>query len=180
MSNVKWTPIQPGGHGPGPGQRLRQLRKHIGWSQAEMAILLGVRQATVSDWERAKAFPAPAQQRALRNLVQNPDDVQRWLMEGGEMPEPELKTGEDAIRAVGPPSLPTVPYSAEYAGGFLMARRAEWADLLNEVCASVKEQRVYPASYVCELVARVLNGIDIWLEAMGEAESDEVDAEGLP
>lgn len=43
------------------GENLRRRRKQLGLSQSALAGLLGVRQATVSDWERGKvAIDHPA------------------------------------------------------------------------------------------------------------------------
>jgi transcriptional regulator with XRE-family HTH domain len=50
--------------------RLRKARTDLGWSQAHLAGVLGVRQATVSNWEQGHTMPAADQlaeiARALR------------------------------------------------------------------------------------------------------------------
>lgn len=38
----------------GPGERLRRLRRHLGWTQQELARRLGVSQAAVSQFERGQ------------------------------------------------------------------------------------------------------------------------------
>lgn len=50
---------------------LKMLRQRSGLTQVQLAELLGVRQATVSDWERGKAEPnlSPAQTLKLCQLL---------------------------------------------------------------------------------------------------------------
>ncbi len=37
-----------------PGKKIRKLRKRLGMTQSAFASEAGVRQATISDWERGK------------------------------------------------------------------------------------------------------------------------------
>jgi len=53
---------------------IKKLRKARGESQAAFAEAMGVRQATVSDWENAKQEPSPM---ALRLLERTDRDVER-------------------------------------------------------------------------------------------------------
>ncbi len=53
-----WTP-----------QRIRDLRYHLGWTQADLAAELAVRQATVSDWETGKFIPVRSLRRLLTDLA---------------------------------------------------------------------------------------------------------------
>jgi transcriptional regulator with XRE-family HTH domain len=51
-------------------QRLRDLRLHLGWTQAQMADELLVRDATISGWENNKTMPRRMFYRALRELAE--------------------------------------------------------------------------------------------------------------
>jgi DNA-binding transcriptional regulator YiaG len=51
-------------------ERVRALRKRLGLSQAEMARWLGVRQATVSEWETGRYEPRSTRLRMLELLEQ--------------------------------------------------------------------------------------------------------------
>lgn len=42
------------------GQRIRALRQHLGITQEEMATDLGIRQQTISEWERGLYQPRGA------------------------------------------------------------------------------------------------------------------------
>lgn len=48
---------------------IREYRESSGISQAELAEQLGVRQATISDWEKGKTGPSPLALTRLRDLV---------------------------------------------------------------------------------------------------------------
>jgi len=49
--------------------RIRDFRESSGISQDELAEQLGVRQATISDWEKGKTAPSPLAAARLRELV---------------------------------------------------------------------------------------------------------------
>ncbi len=49
-------------------EHIRQVRESFGYSQSQFAKVLGVRQATVSDWEKGKVKPSRLAQLALLNL----------------------------------------------------------------------------------------------------------------
>lgn len=49
---------------------VRELRKHIGGTQAELAELLGTRQQTVSEWELGSSHPRRMSQRLLRLVAE--------------------------------------------------------------------------------------------------------------
>ena len=49
---------------------VRSLRGRLGWSQQALADELGVRQATVSDWERGVYAPRGAASRLLLMLAE--------------------------------------------------------------------------------------------------------------
>lgn len=51
-----------------PG-RIQNLRNRLGMSQAEFAERMGVRQATVSDWETGKQTPSPMARRLLDRIA---------------------------------------------------------------------------------------------------------------
>ena len=56
-----------------PG-RIQQLRKRLEMSQKELAKRMGVRQATVSDWENGKQSPSPMARRLLDRLAAAADE----------------------------------------------------------------------------------------------------------
>lgn len=51
---------------PSGGERVRRLRRRAGLSQAALARRLGVRQQTVSEWERGRYAPRGASLTVLR------------------------------------------------------------------------------------------------------------------
>lgn len=51
-----------------PG-RIQRLRTELGMSQAEFAERMGVRQATISDWETGKQSPSPMARRLLDRIA---------------------------------------------------------------------------------------------------------------
>ena len=48
---------------------LRELRDLKGWSQAVLAVNLGVAPSTIYNWESGKTTPRPRQLRALERLL---------------------------------------------------------------------------------------------------------------
>lgn len=57
------------------GTEIRFLRKHRGWSQAELARRLDVTEVTVSRWETETAPTGPANQQRLHLLFRDPEAV---------------------------------------------------------------------------------------------------------
>jgi DNA-binding transcriptional regulator YiaG len=57
---------EPGEWKPG---RIKQVRENLGVSQGELARRMGVRQATVSDWETGKQSPSPMARRLLDRIA---------------------------------------------------------------------------------------------------------------
>ena len=56
---------------------IRQLREGRGWTQLELANLLGVTPATVYTWERGKNEPRASQFRRLAELFEvSMDDIE--------------------------------------------------------------------------------------------------------
>lgn len=55
-----------------PG-RIKQMRENLGVSQGELARRMGVRQATVSDWETGKQSPSPMARRLLDRIAGGTD-----------------------------------------------------------------------------------------------------------
>jgi DNA-binding transcriptional regulator YiaG len=51
-----------------PG-RIKRLREALGMAQSELADRMGVRQATVSDWETGKQTPSPMARRLLDRIA---------------------------------------------------------------------------------------------------------------
>jgi len=61
---------EPGEWTPG---RIKQMRNNLGVSQGELARRMGVRQATVSDWETGKQSPSPMARRLLDRIAGGTD-----------------------------------------------------------------------------------------------------------
>ena len=59
-----------------PG-RIQQLRKRLDMSQKELAKRMGVRQATVSDWQNGKQSPSPMARRLLDRLAAAAEEASR-------------------------------------------------------------------------------------------------------
>ena len=66
---------------------MRSLRGQLGWSQQALADELGVRQATVSDWERGVYAPRGAANRLLLMLAEQVG-VPYAVTEGDDGPHP--------------------------------------------------------------------------------------------
>lgn len=49
--------------------QIRQLRAQLGWTQARLAVILGVRQGTISKWERGRSRPCDTSSRRLETLT---------------------------------------------------------------------------------------------------------------
>ena len=56
-----------------PG-RIQKLRNGLGMSQTAFAERMGVRQATISDWETGKQEPSPMARRLLDRIASTADD----------------------------------------------------------------------------------------------------------
>jgi DNA-binding transcriptional regulator YiaG len=56
-----------------PG-RIQKLRNQLGMSQAAFAERMGVRQATISDWETGEQEPSPMARRLLDRIASASDD----------------------------------------------------------------------------------------------------------
>ena len=55
---------------PWTAERIAALRAELGLTQAGMALELGVRQQTVSEWETGRYLPRGASARMLRHLAE--------------------------------------------------------------------------------------------------------------
>lgn len=53
--------------------RVRALRRHLGLTQAELAVELGGRQQTVSEWETAQYTPRGTSARLLSRIAEDAD-----------------------------------------------------------------------------------------------------------
>ena len=73
------------------GEAVRRLRGRLGVSQQELAALLGVRQQTVSDWERSLHAPQGAARRMLSMVAEEraPYDVKPRPRKGLPPPSAE-------------------------------------------------------------------------------------------
>lgn len=49
-------------------KKIKQIRKALGWSQAEFAENLGVNQSTVSHWEQGLRNPTGPAERLIQQL----------------------------------------------------------------------------------------------------------------
>lgn len=52
-----------------PGERMRAIRLHFGWTQGNLARLLDVGQQAVSNWEQDRAMPVGAVKQRLSRLL---------------------------------------------------------------------------------------------------------------
>lgn len=70
----------------GDGGRVRRLRRRAGLSQAALARRLGVRQQTVSEWERGLYAPRGASLTVLRMFEEEIEPYDASPPEQGEGP----------------------------------------------------------------------------------------------
>jgi len=73
-------------------EQIRYLRKWLGWSSADFALMMGVRPETVSRWEGKGAgyqMP-PTAERLLRLMVANQDPVTKYPIDLFKL-QPRLK-----------------------------------------------------------------------------------------
>ena len=81
------------------GNRIKQARERAGLSQARLATLIGLRQPTVSDWERDEVEPTRANlQAAAQQLGVSPN----WLAFGDENFGDDAGPGDNGQRDNGP------------------------------------------------------------------------------
>jgi len=66
------------------GQRIRLLRKKLGFSQQDFATRLDIRPATVSTWENDHSVPSVGTLRLISDLTENPNRTHVWLQHGAE------------------------------------------------------------------------------------------------
>jgi type I restriction enzyme M protein len=96
------------------GAWVRDSRKALQWTQAELGRLLGVSQGQVSQWERGRSAPADEQRARMRKLFGPPDETSE-----ASKPAPPAGAGKKPQRgkrkakAEGPASGATVGYEAE-------------------------------------------------------------------
>ncbi len=87
--------------------RIRYLRERLGLTQAELAERIGVRDATVSDWERGTAKPRTRSLRALAELTAQPGEWRAWLKTGeGNAPRVDWASDQPDPRLDTPPEYP--------------------------------------------------------------------------
>ncbi len=63
-------------------ERLWVARQRTGWEQREVSLLLKVRQATVSDWEKGKATPGGDSLQSVCRLYAGRGVSSSWIMTG--------------------------------------------------------------------------------------------------
>ena len=66
-------------------ERLLIARGRTGWDQKEVALLLHIRQATVSDWETGKAIPGGDSLQAVCRLYAERGVNPSWIMTGDSL-----------------------------------------------------------------------------------------------
>ena len=66
------------------GERIRMLRKKLGFSQQDLANRLDIRPATVSTWENNHSAPSIGTLRLISDLTENPNRTYVWLQHGAE------------------------------------------------------------------------------------------------
>lgn len=66
--------------------RIRNLRTELDLSQRDLASVLEVRQATISEWETGNAKPSRGNLRLLADLCHDSRAVYRWLLGEGARP----------------------------------------------------------------------------------------------
>lgn len=76
------------------GNRIRDLRRQIGFSQRELAEFLGVTYVTISRWESSRVQPNRLALRALSSLVQNMHDGGPRMMTGNPPGAAEFKPSD--------------------------------------------------------------------------------------
>lgn len=52
-----------------PGERIRAIRLHFGWTQVDLAGLLGIGQQAISNWEQGRVMPVGAVKQRLAGLL---------------------------------------------------------------------------------------------------------------
>lgn len=76
-------------------QRIRRLRKIWRMTQSEMAKKLGVRVATVSDWETGKATPSTATLSMIADLSRMNRETVYAILTDPDTPMPSLERAID-------------------------------------------------------------------------------------
>lgn len=82
-------------------EEIRFLRKWLGYSSADFALVMGVRPETVSRWENRDAgFPmAPTADRLLRLLVSNQEPIEKYPIDLLKTPTRAAKAQPLKLRA---------------------------------------------------------------------------------
>lgn len=95
-----------------PGALIREFRESSGISQNELAQQLGVRQATVSDWEQGKIEPSPLAAGRLRELMRK-HELSKQPMSAVNSPKREtyIKGALDYWRDAAFTNMAMMPYT---------------------------------------------------------------------
>lgn len=99
---------QPSNHNPAIGQRIREARVDAGLTQAALARALGIKRASVSQWEQATTQPTMERLQAIAKLTKRP--LSWFLIEDAAAAVRALESGAEsdelvnAVRGL-PPSL---------------------------------------------------------------------------
>jgi transcriptional regulator with XRE-family HTH domain len=70
------------------GERLEKARKDRGLKQEDMAAILGVSPATVSNWENGARMPRQGQIELVHRWAEETDVDETWLAFGDRRPLP--------------------------------------------------------------------------------------------
>jgi transcriptional regulator with XRE-family HTH domain len=101
------------------GQSLRERRFDLGWTQARLAAVLGVRPSDVARWERDESLPPASTIRAAaRALGASPELARSWLEEVGQAPALATAVREISVR------LLTSPPAADPFQGSILGPKA--------------------------------------------------------
>lgn len=117
----------------GNNANLRALidaRLQRGWTQAELAVQVGVVPQTVIRWENGTSIPFPLHRTRLEELLQI-DAHEVWPPQRQTLLPPLEKLDRPHIKSIFDPSLPTLPEATSN----LIGREDELAQLKQRLCS---------------------------------------------
>ena len=76
------------------GQRIRQAREALGWSQTQLGAKLGVSHISVGRWERGVMLPSRKRMKELAKVLGHSE---QWFMGESEAKNEELVSEEDVM-----------------------------------------------------------------------------------
>lgn len=120
------------------GSRIRTLRHAFELSQRQLAQILNVRQATISEWETETTGPTTGNLRRVADLAENDRTVFSWLQNGGTMPT--LKRYQPVIRPEPQTSPRAVPEHLVGDINYWLNRQRLSLRLVDEIHTSLMEE----------------------------------------